>query len=167
VPCIRIDQLTDVEQRTLRLALNRLGEKGQWDLRELKIEFEELVLTDAPIEISGVSLDQIDQIILGDEEGAEKGPLAPEPDAAARLGHIFRLGEHRIICGDATDPAVVAKLMDGDSPARLVLTGEPYNVAIARNVTRGVHREFLMASGEMSDAEFRAFNSAWMSATCP
>jgi DNA modification methylase len=169
VPCIRIDHLTDVEQRTLRLALNRLGEKGQWDLRELKIEFEELILTDAPIEISGFSLEEIDQIILGDEEGAEKGPLAPESDAVAvaRLGDIFRLGKHRIICGDATDPAVVAKLMDGDSPARLVLTDEPYNVAIARNVTRGAHREFLMASGEMNDAEFLAFNNDWMNAALP
>jgi hypothetical protein len=59
VPCIRIDHLTDVEQRTLRLALNRLSEKGQWDLRELKIEFKELILTDAPIEISGFSLEEI------------------------------------------------------------------------------------------------------------
>jgi hypothetical protein len=53
VPCIRIDHLTDLEQRTLRLALNRLSEKGQWDLGELKIEFKELILTDASIEISG------------------------------------------------------------------------------------------------------------------
>jgi hypothetical protein len=168
VPCIRIDHLTDVEQRTLRLALNRLGEKGQLDLRELKIEFEELILTDAPIEISGFSFDQIDQIILGDEEGAEKGPLAPESDAVAvaRLGHIFRLGKHRIICGDATDPAVVAKLRDGDSRARFVLTDEPYNIPIAGNVTGGAHREF-MASGEMNDAEFLAFNSDWMNAALP
>jgi DNA modification methylase len=57
--------------------------------------------------------------------------------------------------------------MDGESPARLVLTDEPYNVAIARNVTGGVHRKFLMASGEMSDAEFRAFNDDWMSAALP
>jgi DNA modification methylase len=170
VPCIRIDHLTEVEQRTLRLAINRLSEKGEWDLTELKIEFEELILTDAPIEISGFSLAQIDQIVLGDEaEGIEQGPLAPEPDAVpvARLGDIFRLGEHRIMCGDATDPAVLARLMDGDSPARLVLTEEPYNVPIARNVTGGAHREFVMASGEMSNAEFLAFNSAWMSAALP
>lgn len=170
VPCIRIDHLTDVQQRTLRLAINRLGEKGEWDLAELKIEFEELILADAPIEISGFLLEQIDQIVLGDEpEGVEQGPLAPEPDAVAvaRLGDIFRLGEHRIICGDATDPAVLARLMDGESPARLVLTDEPYNVPVAGNVTGGAHREFLMASGEMSDAEFLAFNGDWMSAALP
>jgi ParB-like nuclease domain len=170
IPCIRIDHLTDEEQRTLRLAVNRLGEKGEWDLEELKIEFEELILTDAPIEISGFSQEEIDQIFLGDEtEGAEQGPLAPEPGAipVARRGDIFRLGEHRIICGDATDPAVLARLMDGESPPRLVLTDEPYNVPIAHHVTGGAQREFLMASGEMSAAEFLAFNSAWMSATLP
>jgi DNA modification methylase len=170
VPCIRIDHLTDLEQRTLRLALNRLSEKGQWDLGELKIEFKELILTDAPIEISGFSLEEIDQIILGDEpEGVERGPLAPDRDgvASARLGDIFRLGEHRINCGDSTDPVVLAKLMDGDPPARLVLTDEPYNVPIAGNVTGGAHREFLMASGEMNDAEFLAFNSDWMNAALP
>jgi hypothetical protein len=134
-----------------RLAMNRLSEKGQWDLRELKIEFEELIVTGAPIEISGFSLDEVDQIILCDQpEAVERGPLAPELDAVAvaRPGDIFHLDEHRIICGDATNPAVLAKLMDGDSPARLVLTDVPYNVPIAGNVTGGAHREFLMASGE-------------------
>jgi ParB-like nuclease domain len=80
VPCIRIDHLTDEEQRTLRLAVNRLSEKGEWDLTELKIEFEELILAEAPIEISGFAPEQIDQILLGEAiEGAEEGPLAPEP----------------------------------------------------------------------------------------
>jgi DNA modification methylase len=170
VPCIRIDHLTDEEQRTLRLAVNRLSEKGEWDLTELKIEFEELILAEAPIEISGFAPEQIDQILLGEAiEGTERGPLAPEPGAVsvARLGDIFRLGEHRMICGDATDPAVLARLMDDDSLARLVLTDEPYNVPIAHHVTASAHREFLMASGEMSAAEFLAFNNAWMSATLP
>ena len=49
---MRIDHLTDDEQRVLRLAVNRLGE-GEWDLEELKIEFEELILADAPIKVSG------------------------------------------------------------------------------------------------------------------
>jgi hypothetical protein len=99
VPCLRINHLTDVEQRTLRLAVNRLSEKGRWDLGELRIEFEELILTDAPIEFSGFSLDEIDQIVLGDEpEAAEQGPLAPEPEAiaVARPGDVFRLGAHRV-----------------------------------------------------------------------
>ena len=167
VPCIRIDHLTTAEQRLLRLAVNRLGEKGQWDLDELKIEFEELILDDAPIEISGFTLDEIDQIVIGDElEAVEQGPLAPEPGAVAvaRLGDIFQLGPHRLICGDATDPTVLRLLMHGDPSARLVLTDEPYNVPIAGHVTGGAHREFAMAAGEMTDEQFLGFNVAWIEA---
>jgi hypothetical protein len=153
----------------LRLAANRLAEKGRWDLDALKVEFEGLILLDPPIEITGFSPAEIDHVILGDgAEGLEQGPL--EPDSAtwvARVGDIFQLGPHRIVCGDATDLAVLAHLLEGDAPARLVLTDEPYNVKIAGNVTGGAHREFAMASGEMSDAEFLAFNEAWTAAVLP
>jgi DNA modification methylase len=101
-------------------------------------------------------------------EGLEQGPLEPDPaTAVARVGDMFQLGAHRIVCGDATDPAVFARLLEGDVPARLVLTYEPYNVKIAGNVTGGAHREFAMASGEMTDAEFLAFNEAWTAAVLP
>jgi hypothetical protein len=74
VPCIRMAHLSKVEQRLLRMAVNRLAEKGEWDLDELKIEIEELILAGAPIEISGFSLDEIDQIVIGDKpEAVEKG----------------------------------------------------------------------------------------------
>jgi DNA modification methylase len=170
VPCVRIDHLSEEEQRLLRLAVNRLSEKGQWNLDELKIEFEELILANAPIEISGFSPDEIDQIVIGDElEVAEQGPLEPGPGAVAvaRLGDHFQLGPHQLICGDATDPAVLVRLMDGAPPARLVQTDEPYNVKIAGHVTGGAHREFAMASGEMTDAEFLGFNVAWIEAALP
>ena len=169
VPCVRVDHLKPDEQRVLRLAANRLAEKGQWDLDALKIEFEELVLLDAPIEIAGFSPAEIDHVILGDAaEGLEQGPLEPDPaTAVARVGDIFQLGPHRIVCGDATDPAVLARLLEGDGLARLVITDEPYNVKIAGNVTGASHREFAMASGEMTNAEFLAFNDAWMAAVLP
>jgi DNA modification methylase len=169
VPCVRIEHLNPGEQRVLRLPVNRLAEKGQWDLDALKIEFEELILLDAPMEITGFSPAEIDHVILGDAtEGLEQGPLEPDSaTAVARIGDIFQLGPHRIICGDATDPAVLVRLLEGDASARLVLTDEPYNVRIAGNVTGGRHREFAMASGEMTDAEFLAFNEAWMSAVLP
>jgi|HubBroStandDraft_4_1064222.scaffolds.fasta_scaffold235574_2 hypothetical protein len=94
VPCIRIEYLSEKEERVLRLAINRLGEKGEWNLDELKIEFEDLILADAPIEISGFTLEEIDQIVLSEADDAlERGPLAPEPDAVAvaRPGDVFAL----------------------------------------------------------------------------
>ena len=169
VPCVRVEHLNPDEQRVLRLAVNRLAEKGQWDLDALKIEFEELILLDAPVEITGFSRAEMDHVILGDAaEGLEQGPLEPDPaTAVTKIGDIFQLGPHRIVCGDATDPAVLARLLEGDAAARLVLTDEPYNVKIAGHVTGGGHREFAMASGEMTDAEFLAFNEMWMAAVLP
>jgi DNA modification methylase len=170
VPCVRIEHLSDHEQRVLRLAVNRLGETGSWNLEALKIEFEELILADAPIEISGFSLDEIDQIVLGDRvDGFEKGPIEPDPSATpiSKVGDIFQLGPHRIACGDATDPEILHRLMGEGEMARLVLTDEPYNVPIVGNVTKGQHREFAMASGEMSEDQFLTFNEAWMTAALP
>jgi hypothetical protein len=169
VPCLHVEHLNPDEQRVLRLAVNRLAEKGQWDLDALKIEFEELILLDAPIEITGFSPAETDHVILGDAtERLEAGPLEPDSvTAVARVGDIFRLGPHRVICGDATDPAVLNRLLESDAPGRLVLTDEPHNVRIAGNVTGGAHREFAMASGEMSDAEFLAFNGAWIATVLP
>jgi hypothetical protein len=114
------------------------GEKGRWNLDELKIEFAELILTEAPIEITGFTLDEIDHIVLDEADDAiEEGPLSPEAGAiaVARMGDVFDLGPHRIICGSTTDPATLRQLMAGDEPARLVLTDEPYNVPIAGHVT--------------------------------
>jgi DNA modification methylase len=169
LPCVRIGHLSPEEQRVLRLAVNRLAEKGEWDLDALKIEFDELIVTDAPIEITGFSPAEIDHVILGDgAEGLEEGPLEHDSaTAVARVDDIFQLGQHRIVCGDATDPSVLARLLEGEAPSRLVLTDEPYNVKVAGNVTRGDHREFAMASGELTDAEFLAFNGAWIATILP
>jgi hypothetical protein len=144
-PCVRIEHLSETEQRVLRLAVNRLGEKGEWNLDELKIEFEELIFADAPVEVSGFTLDEIDHIVLDEADDAiEEGPLSPEAGAipVARIGDVFDLGPHRMICGSATDPETLHQLIEGGAPARLVLTDEPYNVAIAGHVTGGRHREF-------------------------
>jgi DNA modification methylase len=170
VPCVRVDHLSDVEERVLRAAINRLGEKGEWDVDELKLEFEELVLTETPLEISGFSIMEIDQVLHEEViDGLEKGPVEPEANkvAVARLGDVFVLGGHKIICGDAREPAVLAEVSKDDPPVGLVLTDPPYNVKIEGNVTRGNHSEFVMASGEMSDDEFLRFNEAWMGAALP
>jgi hypothetical protein len=63
-PCIRVEHLSRDELRVLRLAVNRLAEKGQWDLDALKIEFEQLIVVDAPIEISGFAPAEIDHLLL-------------------------------------------------------------------------------------------------------
>ena len=122
----------------------------------------ELIIDEAPIEIAGFSAIKLDLITIDDEpDGAETGPLEPDPEhePIARLGDIFGLGPHRIACGDARDADLLERLMAGEE-ARLVLTDVPYNVPIRGHVTGSGHREFAMASGEMSPAEYLAFNAA-------
>ena len=89
VPCLHVEHLNPDEQRVLRLAVNRLAEKGQWDLDALKIEFEELILLDAPIEITGFSPAETDHVILGDAtERLEAGPLEPTRTASLAVATI-------------------------------------------------------------------------------
>jgi DNA modification methylase len=138
----------------------------------LKLEVEELIILEAPVTIIGFSPNEIDQILLDDETVLiEKGPLEPDRSnvPVTRLGDVFQLGDHRLICGDATKPESYDALF-ADQPeakAQLIFTDEPYNVKISGHVSGGAHREFAMASGEMSDAEFLAFNKAWMGAALP
>lgn len=99
VPCVWIEHLSDDEQRVLRLAINRLGETGSWSLEALKIEFEELILADAPIEISGFSLDEIDQFWATALTGLRRAAWNPiRSQRLSRSSAIFssrdRIGSH-------------------------------------------------------------------------
>jgi hypothetical protein len=94
------------------MAVNRLGEKGSWDIDELKAEFNELIIVGAPIEISGFDADEIDEIIIGDDdidedahEQSQAADLVPQPgrSAVARVGDLFQLGPHRLMCADGND----------------------------------------------------------------
>jgi DNA modification methylase len=168
--CLRADHLSRDQARVLRLAINRLGETGQWDLQELQQEFEELIREQAALEATGFSSDTIDFILIGDEaQAVEEGPL--EPDASgepiSRRGDVFLLGAHRVICGDAKDVRDLARLLEGDPEVGVIFTDEPYNVPISGHVTGGNHAEFVEASGEMSEEEFLQFNAQWMETVLP
>ncbi len=120
---------------------------------------------DFDLELTGFSISEIDHLI---ESGTPTEPNDPADDRLpedldgpprCRLGDIFRLGDHRLICDDARDSEVIAALMDGER-AQMVFTDPPYNVPIAGPVSglgATQHREFAMASGEMRAAEFVAF----------
>ncbi|THD82085.1 MAG: DNA methylase [Phenylobacterium sp.] len=167
LPCIVVDHLSEKEIRSLRISLNRLGETGTWDFEALRIELDELIVLDAPLEATGFTLPEIDALLIDDAPAADQGESALEPDVAAppvsRVGDVWRLGKHVIACGDAREPALYKELMKSEA-ARLVLTDEPFNVHIGGHVTSGDHAEFAMASGEMSRDEFEAFNGDWMKA---
>ena len=168
IPVIFVEHLTPAELRLLSIALNRLGETGQWDEEALRIEFAELIDLGEEVVVSGFEAAEIDFLLLDDESDVGAGELDPAPAAAgsavSRPGDLWRLGRHQLLQADARDPASYERLMLPSEKARLVLTDEPYNVPNVGHVTsQAHHREFAMAAGEMSREEFGAFNRAWMS----
>ena len=165
INCIVVGHLSEAELRLLRLSMNRIAERGEWDLGALKIEFEALSLMGAPLELTGFDTIEIDQIRLLDNDADQEPEIVGNPPErpVSQVGDVWVLDEHRLTCGDALEETTYATLWSDDDPAaRLLLTDEPYNVRIKGHVSSGNHREFAMASGEMTDEEFLQFNCAWM-----
>ena len=165
VPVLRIEHLTDEQKRAFALADNKIALNSDWDLEMLQLNLKELSALDLnfDLEITGFETAQTDVLIDGptQQTKADLSDIVPEKEAEAvsRLGDLWLLGDHKLVCADACDKASYAELMDGDA-ARLVFTDPPYNVPIDGHVG-GLgavkHREFKMASGEMSPAEFEQF----------
>ncbi len=166
VPVIRVDHLSEAEIRAYVIADNKLAENAGWDLNLLALELKELsVITDLDITVTGFETVEIDVLLLEDGEIAEE-PEAPIIDrnapAVSRLGDLWQIGPHRLLCGNALDRAAYQRLM-GNERARCIFTDPPYNVPIDGNVSglgRHQHREFAMASGEMTPAQFAQFLEA-------
>lgn len=163
IPCIIVHDATEADLRLLRLAVNKLPQDAEWAIDDLKLEFEELIAMDAPIEIAGFAPIEIDQILLDDAaDSIEKGPLEPSPEfpRIAEVGDIFQLGDHWIGCGSATDEPFLALLL-GDKNIQLGLHDPPYNQATA-DISRTHKRDFLQGAGEMSAEDFTSFVEAWL-----
>jgi DNA modification methylase len=167
VPTIRLEDLTEAEIRAYVIADNKLAENAGWDRELLAIEFQGLLELDLDFDvtITGFETPEID-ILIGELEAAEEedDPADEAPElgdgvSVTKPGDLWLIGKHRLICGDATDPEAYARLMDG-AEAQIIFTDSPYNVPIEGHVSglgKVTHREFAMASGEMSEAEFTEF----------
>jgi DNA modification methylase len=172
VPTVRLSHLSETEKKAYILADNRLAEKAGWDNEVLAIELQGLVDLGFDVLLAGFEPAEVDIIIEGFEDESEQPEnLVPEENggpAVSRLGDVWMLGRHILVCGDSTDAATY-KLLMNDDKAEFVFTDPPYNVKIDGNVSglgRVKHREFAMASGEMSESEFTAFLSRVYAALC-
>jgi DNA modification methylase len=169
LPCLRIDHMSAAEKRAYILADNKIALNAGWDEELLALELKELSLGDLnfDLDLTGFSIAEVDSLIDGlapQEMGDPADDVLPKLNhdtPRCRLGDIWRLGSHRLICGDSRDQSVVSSLMAGEK-AEMVFTDPPYNVPIDGHVGgKGAikHQEFAMASGEMTEAEFTSFLS--------
>jgi hypothetical protein len=156
VPTVVIADLDEAKLRLLRLALNRLGEESSWDFDALTLEFCDIleIDVDADLKISGFEMGEIDVAFahsVGDEED-ELPAIDETATPMTKLGDLWLLGEHRILCGDALAAESYGRLL-GEERAQMVFTDPPWNIPIAGNVS-GLgavkHDDFAMACGEMS-----------------
>lgn len=167
VPTIRLSKMNAAQKRAYVIADNKLAENAGWDADLLRIELGGLLETelDFSIDVIGFETAEID-LLMQDSETAddlddEIPPIDPGPPTS-EPGDLWMLGEHRLYCGDALD-AVSYETVLGGERAQAVFTDPPYNVRIDGNVCGNgavSHDEFVMASGEMSQAEFTAFLSS-------
>lgn len=165
VPVVVADHLGPAEADAFMLAQVRLIERGEWDERLLGQVLRDLTVQDLDFDVSLTGFDpgEIDLKIIaldenaeGDDPADEAPPIGP---AVTTPGDLWVLGEHRLLCGDALRPESYNALLGGELAA-VVFSDPPFNLPIAGHVSglgAVTHREFAMASGEMSEAEFTDF----------
>ena len=167
VPCVRIESMTQAQKRAYVLADNKLALNAGWDEELLGQELRLLLAEDPEfdIDLTGFAIAEVDGLIEGlavEEPASPRDEVLPpleEGLPVTRRGDVWRLGRHRLVCGDSLSSEVVASLMAGET-AQMVFTDPPYNVPIEGHVSglgKVKHREFAMASGEMSRNQFTDF----------
>jgi len=165
IPTVRVDHLTPTQIRAYVIADNRLAENAGWDRELLTLELQELsVELNFDVTVTGFETAEIDLLISelnedAPDEADEVPPINRSVPAVSRPGDCWRIGDHFLLCGDALKKDSYVTLL-GAQKAQMIFTDPPFNVAIAGNVSglgKVKHREFAMASGEMSSHEFIKF----------
>ena len=168
VPTISLAHLTDTQARAFMIADNRLTENSQWDERLLGEQLKGLaeVHLEFSLDATGFEMGEIDLLIEGlppATDGAgdpvDSIPDLPGKPPVSQRGDLWLLGRHRFYCGSALEEGAYHTLME-QTQAAMVFIDPPYNVPIeghASGLGRVIHENFVMASGEMSEAEFTAF----------
>jgi DNA modification methylase len=130
VPTITLDNLSDTQKKAYVIADNKLALNAGWDLELLKLEIEGLKELDFDITLLGFDDDGLNELLTPDQvEGLTDEDAVPEPpkEPITKLGDVWILGNHRLMCGDSTSIDAVEKLMYGQK-ADMVFTDPPYGV---------------------------------------
>lgn len=128
VPVIIAD-LPPEKAKAYRIADNKTNEYSDWDIGLLQQEFTDLLDVNFDLELTGFDHDELEKLIVGEKDGLTDEDAIPETpeEPIAQLGDIYKLGEHRLMCGDSTDTELLEKLMDNQK-ADMIFTDPPYGV---------------------------------------
>ena len=155
VPTIELKDMTEAQKKAYVIADNKLALNAGWDTNFLSLELQELKDQDFDLTLLGFDDKELDALLapevtegLTDEDSVPDTPIEPK----TKLGDIYILGNHRLMCGDSTSIDAVEKLMDGELADQLV-TDPPYNIAYEG----GSKKREQIKNDEMADEEFRQF----------
>ncbi|WP_375597123.1 site-specific DNA-methyltransferase [Devosia sp. Naph2] len=169
VPVVRLSQLSPAQIRACRVGLNKLAEGAAWDAKELAFELFDIApaLQAHDIEPEAIGFSPAEFDLLLAPQQTPPADVMPGPatgPAVSRAGDLWLLGPHRLLCGDALNDGHFQQLMAGEK-ARMSFTDPPYNLKV-EGVISGLgkvkHREFAMASGEMTREQFTDFLATYM-----
>jgi hypothetical protein len=164
IDVIFVHNRSPAEIKALRLALNRTAQDAVWDDQNLRAVLEDLISIDFDLDLTGFPAPEIDQRLKLDlsqanvEENGSDIPSVEEIAISAR-GTIWALGNHRIGCGDATDPIFVNRVLD-NRLADVCFVDASYNLNVDGFISgkgKHRHREFVQGAGELSDDAFFGF----------
>ncbi len=149
VPVVPMEHLTNTQRRALILADNKIGENASWDDELLGLELAELQEAGFDLGLTGFTEDEWNDLIAGEneQEGLTDDDAVPEvaETAISKSGDVWLLGEHRLLCGDATKAEDYKALLD-DELADMTVTDPPYGVNYANSAKdklRGTNRPIL------------------------
>lgn len=117
VPCIILENLTEAQKKAYIIADNKLALNAGWDMELLKVELEQLKELDYNIDLLGFDEEELDEILLNSQDDEviefenEDEFIEPPLEPKTKLGDIYKLGEHLLICGDSTDINVIEKIL--------------------------------------------------------
>jgi site-specific DNA-methyltransferase (adenine-specific) len=156
VPCIRLAHLSDTQRKAYVIADNRLALNAGWDDQMLTVELQELDSESFDLSLLGFEADELNALLnpIKETEGLtdeDEVPEVPE-EPKTKPGDIYKLGRHRLMCGDSTSIDAVEKLMAGDL-ADILITDPPYNVAYEG----GTKEKLTIKNDSMGDDQFRQF----------
>jgi DNA modification methylase len=139
VPVVRLSHLSDTQRKAYILADNRLALNAGWDNDLLKLELQELEIEGVDLEMLGFSKEELDGLLnsLEPTEGLTDEDAVPETpeEPITKLGDIWILGKHRLMCGDSTSVDAVDKLMQGQK-ADMVYCDPPYGMGLETDYSK-------------------------------
>ena len=166
VPVIRLDHLTDAQARAYRIADNQIALNSGWDDALLSAEVARLKEDGVDLELLGFPEDELDRLLDGldgEKGGNEDEDVVPEPPETpiSRSGDLWILGRHRLLCGDATRAADVARLL-GDVRPHLMVTDPPYGVDYDPSWRNDAGVSATTRTGRVSNDDRADWREAWV-----